>query len=98
MKKDNFWEMGETGPCGPCSEIDINLSDDYDNPKYVNAGVPECIEIWNCSFIYDNRDNEGNLHDLPARHVDTGMGFERVCAVMQKEKFQLRYGCIFPFN
>jgi alanyl-tRNA synthetase len=84
-EKDNFWEMGETGPCGPCSEIHINLTDDYDNPKYVNAGVPECIEIWNLVFIQYYRDNEGKLHDLPARHVDTGMGFERVCAVMQKK-------------
>lgn len=84
-EKDNFWEMGETGPCGPCSEIHINLSDDYDNPKYVNAGVPECIEIWNLVFIQYNRDSEGKLHDLPAKHVDTGMGFERVCAVMQKK-------------
>jgi alanyl-tRNA synthetase len=84
-EKDNFWEMGETGPCGPCSEIHINLSDDFDNPKYVNAGVPECIEIWNLVFIQYNRDHEGKLHDLPAKHVDTGMGFERVCAVMQKK-------------
>ncbi len=84
-EKDNFWEMGETGPCGPCSEIHINLSDDYDNPKYVNAGVPECIEIWNLVFIQYNRDEEGKLHELPAKHVDTGMGFERVCAVLQKK-------------
>ncbi len=84
-EKDNFWEMGETGPCGPCSEIHINLSDDFDNPKYVNAGVPECIEIWNLVFIQYNRDEEGKLHDLPSKHVDTGMGFERVCAVLQKK-------------
>ena len=84
-EKDNFWEMGETGPCGPCSEIHINLSDDFDNPKYVNAGVPECIEIWNLVFIQYNRDEEGKLHELPAKHVDTGMGFERVCAVLQKK-------------
>jgi alanyl-tRNA synthetase len=84
-EKDNFWEMGETGPCGPCSEIHINLSDDYDNPKYVNAGVPECMEIWNLVFIQYNRDGEGKLHDLPTKNVDTGMGFERVCAVMQKK-------------
>ncbi|MGE5681652.1 MAG: alanine--tRNA ligase [Bacillota bacterium] len=83
-EKDNFWEMGDTGPCGPCSEIHINLSDDYDNPKYVNAGVPECIEIWNLVFIQYNRDSNGVLHELPAKHVDTGMGFERICAVMQK--------------
>ena len=84
-EKDNFWEMGETGPCGPCSEIHINLTDDYDNPKYVNAGTPECIEIWNLVFIQYNRDENGKLHDLPSKHVDTGMGFERVCAVMQKK-------------
>ncbi len=84
-EKDNFWEMGDTGPCGPCSEIHINLSDDFDNPKYVNAGVPECIEIWNLVFIQYNRDENGTLHDLPSKHVDTGMGFERVCAVLQKK-------------
>ncbi len=84
-EKDNFWEMGETGPCGPCSEIHINLSDDFENPKYVNAGVPECIEIWNLVFIQYYRDDQGKLHELPAKHVDTGMGFERVCAVLQKK-------------
>lgn len=84
-EKDNFWEMGDTGPCGPCSEIHINVSDDYNNPVYVNAGTPECIEIWNLVFIQYNRDKEGKLHELPAKHVDTGMGFERVCAVLQKK-------------
>jgi alanyl-tRNA synthetase len=84
-EKDNFWEMGETGPCGPCSEIHINLGDDFDNPKYVNAGLPECIEIWNLVFIQYNRDENGTLHELPAKHIDTGMGFERVCAILQKK-------------
>jgi alanyl-tRNA synthetase len=85
-EKDNFWEMGETGPCGPCSEIHISVGDDFDNPDLVNAGSPECIEIWNLVFIQYNRDETGKLHDLPAKHVDTGMGFERVCAVLQKKK------------
>ena len=85
-EKDNFWEMGETGPCGPCSEIHINLGDDFNNPKHVNAGTSECIEIWNLVFIQYDRDESGKLNDLPAKHVDTGMGFERVCAVLQNKK------------
>ena len=85
-EKDNFWEMGETGPCGPCSEIHINLGSDYNNPKYVNAGTSECIEIWNLVFIQYDRDEKGTLHDLPSKHIDTGMGFERVCAVLQKKE------------
>lgn len=85
-EKDNFWEMGDTGPCGPCSEIHINLSDDLNAGHLVNAGSPLCIEIWNLVFIQYNRDETGKLHELPAKHVDTGMGFERVCAVLQNKK------------
>ncbi|HKI79656.1 MAG TPA: alanine--tRNA ligase, partial [Ignavibacteriaceae bacterium] len=84
-EKDNFWEMGDTGPCGPCSEVHINLSDDYENPEWVNAGKPECIELWNLVFIQYNRDEKATLHELPLKHVDTGMGFERMCAVLQKK-------------
>ncbi len=84
-EKDNFWEMGDTGPCGPCSEIHINLSDNLEDGSLVNAGSPLCIEIWNLVFIQYNRDAQGTLHDLPSKHVDTGMGFERVCAVLQKK-------------
>jgi alanyl-tRNA synthetase len=85
-KKDNFWEMGDVGPCGPCSEIHINIGDDYNNPKYVNAGSADCIEIWNLVFIQFNKDENEKLTELPAKHVDTGMGFERICAVLQDVK------------
>lgn len=85
-EKDNFWEMGETGPCGPCSEIHINLSDNPDDASLVNAGSPLCIEIWNLVFIQYNRLPDGTLEPLKDKFVDTGMGFERICAVLQNKK------------
>ncbi len=84
-KADNFWEMGASGPCGPCSEIHIDLTPDLSGGKLVNAGVPEVIEIWNLVFIQYNRDTQGTLSPLPARHVDTGAGFERIVAVLQNK-------------
>jgi alanyl-tRNA synthetase len=83
-KKDNFWMMGETGPCGPCSELHVDLTP-AGNTKgsLVNKGDDRCIEIWNLVFIQYNANADGTFTSLPARHVDTGMGFERVCSVIQ---------------
>lgn len=91
-EKDNFWEMGDTGPCGPCSEIHIDLGDDIFErlgidpvEGGVNSGSPRFIELWNLVFIQYFRDENGNLNDLSKKHIDTGMGFERVVAVLQNK-------------
>ncbi|MCP4593069.1 MAG: alanine--tRNA ligase, partial [bacterium] len=80
--KDNFWEMGEVGPCGPCSEVHVDLTPDKTGGPLVNAGDHRVIEIWNLVFIQYSRAADRKLTPLPAKHVDTGMGFERLCAVL----------------
>ena len=86
-KTDNFWMMGDTGPCGPCSELHVDLTPDGDTRgSLVNAGDPRCIEIWNLVFIQFNANADGTFSPLPQRHVDTGMGFERVTAIIQGTK------------
>ena len=86
-KADNFWMMGDTGPCGPCSEVHVDLTPDGDTRgSLVNKGDPRCIEIWNLVFIQFNADADGKFTPLPQRHVDTGMGFERVTAIIQGTK------------
>ncbi|MCH7534830.1 MAG: alanine--tRNA ligase, partial [Bacteroidetes bacterium] len=90
-KKDNFWEMGDTGPCGPCSEIHVDIRDDeersnIDGKDLVNKDHPQVIELWNLVFITYEKKKGGNLVDLPEKHIDTGMGLERLAMVLQDKK------------